>query len=101
MLTSASLASAPRRGVDAAIRAYQRHVSPRKRFTCAHLVARGGQSCSAAVRGIVADRGVVRGAVPTLARFYACYQAAALLQARPGRVQGVCCCGPIPIPFRF
>ena len=96
-----SIALGPRRGVDAAIRAYQRHLSPRKGYTCAHLVARGGQSCSAAVRGIVAERGVVRGAVPTFARFYACYQAASLLQAGPARVQGVCCCGGIPIPFRF
>lgn len=101
MLRSDALTSTPRRAVDAAIRAYQRHLSPRKGYTCAHLVARGGQSCSAAVRGIVAERGVLRGAGPTFARFYACYQAAALLQARPGRVQGVCCCGPIPIPFRF
>ena len=101
MSTSSWIASAPRRGVDAAIGVYQRHVSPRKGFTCAHLVARGGQSCSAAVRTIVAERGIVRGAVPTLARFYACYTAAAMLQAGPPRVRGVCCCGGIPIPFRF
>lgn len=98
---TSSIASAPRRGVDTAIRTYQRYVSPHKGFTCAHLVAHGGQSCSAAVRAIVADRGVILGALPTLARFCACYQAAALLQARPDRVRGVCCCGGIPIPFRF
>ena len=95
------IASAPRRGVDAAIRAYQRHLSPRKGYACAHRLARGGQSCSEAVRAIVAERGVVRGTLPTLARFYACYQATALLQTRPPRVRGVCCCGGIPIPFRF
>ncbi|MDD9206537.1 membrane protein insertion efficiency factor YidD [Georgenia sp. 10Sc9-8] len=88
------------RMADSMIARYQRHLSPRKGWTCAHLVAHGGQSCSAAVRAIVARRGVVRGAVPTALRFVACYRAASLLMAN-GNVQGVCCCGPIPIPFRF
>lgn len=101
MLASRTIATAPRRYVDAAIRGYQRYLSPRKGYTCAHLVARGGQSCSAAIRTIVAERGVVRGAYPTLMRFLACSQAAAFLQADPARVRGVCCCGGIPIPFRF
>ena len=96
------IASAPRRCVDRAILGYQRHLSPRKGFTCAHLVARGGQSCSAAVRGIIAQRGVMRGIIPTMLRFAACYRAAMMLgPAGRGNVQGVCCCGPIPIPFRF
>ena len=34
-------------------------------------------------------------------QFVACYQAAALLKLVPGEVRGVCCCGGIPIPFRF
>lgn len=95
------ITTAPRRGVDLAIGGYQRYLSPRKGYTCAHLVARGGQSCSAVIRGIVAERGVLRGVVPTLAQFVACYQAALLLSMQPARVQGVCCCGGIPIPFRF
>ena len=95
------LLTAPRRAADRAIAGYQRHLSPRKGYTCAHLVAHGGRSCSAAVRDIVARRGLLRGAAPTIARFYACYQAAALLRLMPARVEGVCCCGPIPIPFRF
>ena len=96
------VATAPRRGADRLIRAYQRHLSPRKGYTCAHLVARGGQSCSAAVQGIIAQQGLVRGVVPTMIRFAACYRAALLLgSAGGGNVSGVCCCGPIPIPFRF
>lgn len=39
----------------------------------------------------------MRGAVPTAVRFLACYQAARMLALAD--VQGVCCCGPIPIPF--
>ena len=87
------------RFVDAAIGRYQQRVSPRKGWSCAHRVAHGGPSCSAAVRDVVRRRGVVRGVRPTLLRFVACYQAASLLMASD--VRGVCCCGPIPIPFRF
>lgn len=101
MMRTTPLTSLPRRAADRAIAGYQRHLSPRKGFTCAHLVAHGGRSCSAAVRELVAARGLVRGAVPSVARLYACYQAASLLRTRPARVEGVCCCGPIPIPFRF
>lgn len=87
------------RAADAAIRFYQAHVSARKRWGCAHRVAHGGVSCSSAVRTIVRERGVVRGVVPTAVRFVACHQAARVLMAT--QVQGVCCCGGIPIPFRF
>lgn len=84
---------------DRLIRLYQVRLSPRKGWTCAHLVAHGGQSCSAAVRGALATRGLAGSAVFTVARFAACYQAASLLASTD--VQGVCCCGGIPIPFRF
>lgn len=85
--------------VDRLILGYQRRISPRKGWSCAHRVAHGGASCSGAVRDLVARRGVVRAVVPTAARFVACYQAAALLAQTD--VRGVCCCGGIPIPFRF
>ncbi|WNB86402.1 membrane protein insertion efficiency factor YidD [Cellulomonas sp. ATA003] len=87
------------RAVDVAIQRYQQRISPRKGWSCAHRVAHGGTSCSAEVRDIVRRRGVVRGVRPTVRRFVACYGAAQLLMASD--VQGVCCCGPIPIPFKF
>jgi putative component of membrane protein insertase Oxa1/YidC/SpoIIIJ protein YidD len=89
----------PARAVDAAIDAYQRRISPRKGYECAHRVAHGGDSCSAAVREQVARRGVVRAVVPSAVRFLACYRAVALLL--PTQTSGVCCLGPIPIPFSF
>ncbi|MPV36946.1 membrane protein insertion efficiency factor YidD [Georgenia subflava] len=87
------------RSADRAICFYQRRISPRKGWSCAHRVAHGGASCSQAVRELVIERGVLRSVPSTVARFFACYQAAALLMAAD--VQGVCCCGGIPIPFRF
>lgn len=89
----------PRRVADRAIGFYQRTLSPRKGWHCAHGAVHGGDTCSTAIRGIIARRGLVGGTVPTMVRFLACYRAAAL--AREANVQGVCCCGPIPIPFKF
>lgn len=85
--------------VDRAIGAYQRRLSPRKGWACAHRVAHGGGSCSAAVRTSVRRRGMTRSVAPTVLRFVACYQAARMLAQTD--VSGVCCCGGIPIPFRF
>ncbi len=97
------------RAADAACRAYQRHLSPRKRWACAHRVHHGGDSCSGAVRTLLLQRGLLGALAPTAGRFLACYRAAAALRAlgavpgpaMAGGAQGVCCCGPIPIPFRF
>jgi putative component of membrane protein insertase Oxa1/YidC/SpoIIIJ protein YidD len=84
---------------DRMVRAYQRHLSPHKGWRCAHGALHGDTTCSAAVRDVLARKGVVRGVVPTAIQFWACYRAAQVLaQADVG---GVCCCGPIPIPFRF
>ncbi len=80
----------------AAIDAYQRHLSPHKGFTCASLVVSGGLSCSAAVASLISDRGLLAAVPGIMARFAGCARAARHADAR---VQGVCCCGPIPIPF--
>lgn len=90
---------APRRAVDAAIRFYQRRLSPLKGYTCAHVALAGGASCSEAIRLLVAGQGILGAVVPAIVRLAACYRAADLLRAE--RVRGVCCCGGIPIPFRF
>ncbi len=93
-------ASPAARLVDRAVAWYQERLSPQKGYSCAHRVAHGGDSCSGAVRRSVAERGVSRSVLPVVLRFAACYQAVALLTPHQ-RVQGVCCCGPIPIPFGF
>ena len=81
------------------IRVYQRRISPRKGYACAHRVAHGGTSCSEEIRRAVVARGALRAVRPAAVRFVACYQAAAMLAQSD--VRGVCCCGGIPIPFRF
>lgn len=92
------------------IRLYQRALSPRKGFRCAHAALHGGESCSAAVARAVREDGLWRGRGRIAARFAACRGAHDALRgpsllsvgSAPGgpRVRGVCCCGPLPIPFR-
>jgi putative component of membrane protein insertase Oxa1/YidC/SpoIIIJ protein YidD len=78
---------------------YQRWLSPHKGFRCAHAAAFGGASCSVAIAGIIREEGLNWSSVS--ARLLACRQAYGLLRVTGGpRVRGVCCCGPLPIPFR-
>lgn len=85
-----------------AIGGYQRWISPRKGFRCAHALLHGGSGCSGAVRELVRTRGVL-GALPAInARFAACraaYLALPALGYSGTQLRGVCCCNGIPIPF--
>ena len=86
------------------IDAYRQWLSPLKGFRCAHAAFYGGESCSAAVQRLIAQQGLAGSRQAIAARFQACRQASGHLQAVQGmggaRVQGVCCCGPVPLPFR-
>ncbi|AFZ67690.1 membrane protein insertion efficiency factor YidD [Deinococcus peraridilitoris] len=95
----------------AGIDGYRRYLSPYKGFRCAHAAFFGGPSCSQAVRDIIEQRGLQDGWSEIQTRFAACRSAYAHLRGAPGRsawlpgrsgvtTRGVCCCGPIPIPFR-
>ncbi|GAB3699463.1 membrane protein insertion efficiency factor YidD [Mariniluteicoccus flavus] len=95
-----SLSSLAARGIDA----YQRHLSPRKGYRCAHAVLHGGSGCSGAIRAEVLDRGLIGAAIPTIGRFAACasaYRTLLGMQRSGTRVEGFCCCNGIPIPIRF
>ncbi|MFC6591471.1 membrane protein insertion efficiency factor YidD [Deinococcus lacus] len=91
------------------IRLYQRYLSPHKGFRCACAALHGGESCSAAVSRIIREDGLRAGRPRIRAQFQKCREAHnTLLMTSPmggpgrvqGGVQGVFCCGPIPIPFR-
>ncbi len=56
----------------AAIRAYQRHLSPRKGFACAYRVRTGRASCSTLALRAVARYGVLRGLGVLDARLLRC-----------------------------
>ncbi|MFC4639561.1 membrane protein insertion efficiency factor YidD [Deinococcus hohokamensis] len=90
------------------IRFYQRALSPHKGFRCAHAALHGGESCSAAVARIIRQEGLREGRGHIAARFVACRAAHDALRSGSPlalgtggmQVRGVCCCGPLPIPFR-
>ncbi len=60
----------------AAIGGYQRHISPRKGFACAHRVANGGTGCSGYAKTAIADHGLIRAIALIRARFADCRDAA-------------------------
>ena len=67
----------------AAIRFYQRRISPYKGFSCAHAAYHHGPTCSTAIAEIVRDYGLPRGWPRIRARLKACRAAyEALLSER-------------------
>ncbi len=65
-----------------AINQYQRHISPRKGFVCAHRVLHGGKSCSEAVKQSAAELGVRGAWGMSRRRFRECRAAARSLASR-------------------
>ena len=76
--------SALSRFIDALIAAYQRWLSPRKGFRCAHRRRHGGLSCSQFARRAIARAGLGGGWRALRHRFAACAEAAqAMASLRP------------------
>lgn len=61
---------------------YQKHLSPRKGYRCAHSLEHGGSGCSGAVLEILEAKGFLRGFGDIRARFVACQDAAEKRQRR-------------------
>ncbi|MEW5855902.1 MAG: membrane protein insertion efficiency factor YidD [Cyanobacteriota bacterium] len=81
-MNAPSLDSAIRQIAIASIGGYQKHISPRKGFSCAHRLLYKGESCSQYAKRMVAHQGLV-GAIPAVRRrFRACGIANQILQAR-------------------
>ena len=70
-----------RTAVASSIGVYQRYLSPRKGFTCAHNHLHGRGSCSQFGRRVVLKYGVLRFFRLLLLRFTACRDAAITLSA--------------------
>lgn len=65
----------------ASIAAYQKHLSPRKGFHCAHRALHGGASCSEFVRRAIARHGLREARWLARARFGECRLAARRMRA--------------------
>lgn len=51
---------------------YQRHLSQRKGYSCAHRIVHGGQSCSEYVKIVLADKSLLESTVLARQRFREC-----------------------------
>ena len=74
-----------RRAAASAIAGYQKHLSPRKGFSCAHRVLHGGESCSQYVKRVILEQGLWTAIPATRSRFAECKSANQVLQARRNR----------------
>jgi putative component of membrane protein insertase Oxa1/YidC/SpoIIIJ protein YidD len=74
--------SLSRRASVAAINGYQKHISPRKGFACAHRVLYGDVSCSQYIKQAIAQEGFRVGWLKSRDRFQACKQANQILHSR-------------------
>lgn len=71
-----------RQTASALITSYQKHISPKKGFSCAHRVLHGGESCSQYIKRIILKQGLL-GAIPlSRQRLQACKAANQVLSAR-------------------
>lgn len=65
----------------ACIEGYQRHVSPRKGFSCAYRVHHRAESCSAYVKRVLQEDGLRGARAKVKARFAECREAHMAMQA--------------------
>lgn len=101
-----------RHALIAAIRAYQRHLSPRKGYGCAYRLVHGGSGCSGVGLRLVRRYGVWQGVWLLRQRLRRCQQAQRQRTARLHFQSGHCdtgCCecaqicgaGDFPLPQRL
>lgn len=81
-MNAPSLDSAIRQIAIASIGGYQKHISPRKGFSCAHRLLYKGESCSQYAKRMIAQQGLVAAIETVRQRFRACGIANQILQAR-------------------
>ena len=65
----------------ASIDGYQKYISPRKGFSCAHRHLYGGESCSQYIKQLVAEEGLFAAVRASRQRFAACREANQTLRA--------------------
>lgn len=74
--------SAIRKIATTSISGYQKHISPRKGFSCAHRLLHGGESCSQYVKRMITKKGLVVAIRASRQRFEACREANQILRAK-------------------
>jgi putative component of membrane protein insertase Oxa1/YidC/SpoIIIJ protein YidD len=67
----------------ATIAAYQRHLSPRKGYSCSHRIVHGGHSCSESIKNTLADKSLFEATLLARKRFRECDIAYMSLKNQP------------------
>lgn len=81
-MTTTSFDTALRRVTITSITGYQRYLSPRKGFSCAHRRLHGAESCSAYIKRVIGENGVFTARPLIRQRFADCRKAAHVLKAQ-------------------
>jgi putative component of membrane protein insertase Oxa1/YidC/SpoIIIJ protein YidD len=81
------------------IERYQRHISPIKGFKCPSGQLYGKTTCSAAVKNIVKNKGIIKGIPAIYQQFSSCKKAAQQLSLDPTQPMSVVCCCVLPVPL--
>ncbi len=66
----------------ALISGYQKHISPRKGFSCAYRVLHGGESCSHYIKRSILEQGLIEAIHLSKQRFQACKAANQILKTK-------------------
>jgi putative component of membrane protein insertase Oxa1/YidC/SpoIIIJ protein YidD len=74
-----------RQAAASAIAGYQKHLSPRKGFSCAHRLLHQGESCSQYTKQVILKQGLWAAIPAVRSRFAECKVANQVLQARRKR----------------
>jgi putative component of membrane protein insertase Oxa1/YidC/SpoIIIJ protein YidD len=81
-MQTTSLDRFSRHTASALITTYQKHISPKKGFSCAHRVLHGGESCSGYIKRTILEQGLMRTIPLSRRRFRACKAASQVLKTR-------------------
>jgi putative component of membrane protein insertase Oxa1/YidC/SpoIIIJ protein YidD len=81
-MQTTSLDRLSRYTASALITTYQKKISPKKGFSCAHRVLHRSESCSQYIKRIILEQGLIRAIPLSRQRFQACKAASQVLKTR-------------------
>jgi putative component of membrane protein insertase Oxa1/YidC/SpoIIIJ protein YidD len=84
-----------RQSLIESIAAYQKHLSPRKGFSCAHRLLHGDRSCSDYAKAILASQTLGAAAPLIYQRFKQCAESSRSLSAAQSGCIVIPCCLPL------
>ena len=97
-MQTTTIDSLTRNGFIQSIALYQKHISPRKGFSCAHRLLYNDRSCSDYIKGLLQNQSLLAVAPLAYQRFHACAEASRILSRSSGsgfQCYVIPCCLPL------